>query len=82
MKNAKLKLFVNAELSKAQMKNIQGGTTPAEYCCDLIWIILNHTNEWDESSFEGAAYGVNLCFGNGGYFENGELDCFLYWPQP
>ena len=75
MKKVKLRLFENAELNKSQMKNIQGGVTPQEYCCELIWIIQNHTNEWDAGSWEGASYGLNLCFGSGGYFSSETLSC-------
>ena len=77
MSKIKLNLFRDAELSKSAMKNVKGGSTPLEYCCDTLLIIsLWGGPSWSTESWQQAMYAVDECFGSSGYFPSqSELDC-------
>ena len=58
----KLKLRGVQKLNEQEMKMFKGGEDLIEYCCGLWEMMLNNGDSWSiNGSWEGFAYGMNLC---------------------
>ena len=69
-KLSKLKL---QSLDDSEMKQIKGGVSPEDYCCTVTQQFVFNWGNWNEEQREAGNYAWNLCFGDGGYFEEGLL---------
>jgi hypothetical protein len=47
------------ELSRQEMKQIEGGVSAEEYCATIKQDFQNNANNWSAGAFEGFWYGWN-----------------------